>query len=385
MGYLRGVMKAAIVSVAMACVCAAQSPFVYPVPPTDSFAVRDGLAYQGAVASHSFDLFRPARRASREGWPILVIFNGYGISMMRTSDESRAWAKAATATGLSAITAETTPGHVAEDFDSLTAYLTRHANDLEVDPDRIAVIAWSGNAVTGLETVENPDRKAIKAAVMYYGSGPVTQVRLDVPVLFVRAGLDQPDLNHVMDSVISRGLTANAPWSVLNDPSGHHGFEVADDNDVSRSMVEETFRFLHLVLSATYQKTLRAALPEAAAASAFLARDFARAATLYQPIVDAHPRDGHLLLAYGTALIGAKRYRDARALFDGAKTTGAVGPRDLGLLAARASALDNDPQAAIAWLRSIPTDLALPAALQTDPDFTSLRERPDFQALFHHD
>ena len=219
---------------------------------------------------------------------------------------------------------------------------------------------------------------------MYYGSGPFEQVRLDLPVLFVRAGLDQPQLNHAMDLAISRGLIANAPWTVLNDPAGHHGFDFVDHNDVSREMVGETFRFLHLVLSPAYQSALRGALPEATAASAFSTGDFARAATLYQPLVEANPRNGHLLLAYGTALIAAKRYRDARTLFDRAKGTGTAGPRDLGLLAARASALDNDPDAAMAWLKSIPTDLAFPIALQADSDFASLRARTDFQALFHH-
>jgi dienelactone hydrolase len=377
-------MKALVMLLAFAELSGAQElRFVSPVPP-GSFTVRSGIVYEGAPASLTFDLFQPAKRTDSGLLPVLVIFNGYGISMMRTSPQSQGWAKAASAHKLCAITMEATQGHVAESLDSLISYLGRHSADLGIDPEQIAVIAWSGNVSSGLETVENPKRQAIKAAVMYYGSGPFERARLDLPVLFVRAGLDQPDANHNLDSVLSAGLTANAPWSILNYPAGHHGFDVVDDNDASREMVEETFRFLHLVLSPSYQRALRAGLPEATAASAFSTGDFARAVTLYRPLVEAQPQNAHLLLAYGNALIGAKRYREARALFDSVKAIGSAGPRDLALPAARASALDGDPDAAIAWLRSIPRDIELPLSLETDPAFATLKDRADFQALFHH-
>jgi hypothetical protein len=88
----------------------------------------------------------------------------------------------------------------------------------------------------GLPIVEDPQRKAIKAAAIYYGSADVPQVRLDLPVLFVRAGLDQPLSNQIFDRTIAAGMAANAPWTVLNYPGGHHGFDVLDDNDLSREI-----------------------------------------------------------------------------------------------------------------------------------------------------
>ena len=362
----------------------AQQPrFVYPVPPADSYTVRTGITYRASSGTLPFDLFVPRKPTNGERLPVLVIFNGYGGSIMRTSEQSRAWAKAATAQGLAAIAVETTPGHAAEDFDSLTTYLDTHAADLAVDPGQIAVIAWSGNAATAVETVESPRRQSVKAAVMYYGSGPVEHVRLDLPVLFVRAGLDQPEWNRAMDSVIAAGLTANAPWSVVNYPAGHHGFDVFDDNVSSREMIEATFRFLHLVLSPSYEAGLRAGLPVATAASAVGTGDYARAVMLYQRLAEADPHNAQLLLAYGKALLGAKRYHEARNQFDRVKALGTAGPRDLGVPAARASMLDNDPDAAIAWLRSIPA-ANRPADLEGDPDFASLRGRADFEALFQH-
>ena len=366
-------------------VCAPQEPhFVYPAPPPAAFTVRADLVYKksGSTALE-MDLFRPASAARVQRFPVLVIFNGFGGAFMRNSSQSQSWAKIAAAHGFAGITMETTEGHVAEDFDSLVGYLKEHADDLQVDSERVAVIAWSGNTSAGFAAVENPERKAIKAAVFYYGGGDVTQVRLDLPVLFVRAGLDQIGSNQHIVQMIAAGITANAPWTVLNYSAGHHGFDGSDDNELSRDVIEETFQFLQLALSDSYQAALHAGLPEASAAGALATGDYAKAATLYGLLVDAHLQDVRLLLAYGNALTGAKRYREARNQFDRVKAIGTAGPRDLGLPAAKACVLDNDPDAAIAWLKTIPPQF-LPGSVQDDPAFAPLKNRADFQALFAH-
>jgi dienelactone hydrolase len=157
---------------------------------------RSNLVYkQIGQTGLSLDVFLPTGSVPSKPLPVFVIFNGFGGSFMRTSSQSQGWAKAATAHGFAAVTAETTPAHVAEDFDSLVLYLRQHAEDIHVDPERLVVIAWSGNVSVGLPVVEDPQRKAIKAAVIYYGSADLPHVRLDLPVLFVRAGLDQPSTN----------------------------------------------------------------------------------------------------------------------------------------------------------------------------------------------
>jgi dienelactone hydrolase len=356
--------------------------FVYPVPPPTDFTQRNLVYKQAGQIGLSLDLFLPTPSARSKSLPLFIIFNGFGGGFMRTSAQSQGWAKAATAHGFAAITAETTAEHVAEDFDSLAFYLRQHAEDLRIDPDRLVVIAWSGNVSAGLPAVEDPQRKAIKAAVIYYGSADVSQFRLDLPVLFVRAGLDQPLTNQSFDRTIAAGIAANAPWTVLNYPGGHHGFDVLDDNDLSREIIEETFRFAQLAISGSHQSALQGGLAEASAAGAMFTKDFARAAALYHQLVAVHPQDARLLLAYGNALTGSKQYKEARAQFDRAKAIGGLGQRDLGLPAAKACALDHDPEAAIAWLKTIPPQF-LPASIQSDPDFTSVKDRADFQALFH--
>jgi hypothetical protein len=60
------------------------------------------------------------------------------------------------------------------------------------------------------------------------------------------------------DRTIAAGMAANAPWTVLNYPRGHHGFDVLDDNDLSREIIEETFRFVQLAISDSHQSALPA-------------------------------------------------------------------------------------------------------------------------------
>ena len=374
----------AIVVLLAAIACGAQEQrFVYPVPAADAFTLRNDLVYKHAgEKALGLDLFLPAD-AARGRLPVLLIFNGFGGTFMRDSPQAQGWAKAATAHGFAAITVETTEGRVADDFDSLVDYLAKDADELHVDPERIAVIAWSGNGPSALSTVEDSRRKAVKAAIFLYGWGvaEVSQVRLDLPVLFVRAGLDQPEANRELDHVTAAGILANAPWTVLNYPGGRHGFDVLDDNDLSREIIDEAFHFAQSAMSDSHQAALRGGLAEANAAGAIATGDFAKAVNLYRTIVAAHPGDARLLLAYGNALAGAMQYKEARAQFDRAKAIGGLGARDLGLPAARACALDHDPEAAMAWLRGIPRQF-LPAAVQSDPGFLSLKDRKDFRALF---
>src|SRR5882762_1533525 len=96
-------------------------------------------------------------------------------------------------------------------------------------------------------------------------------------------------------------------------------FDVLDDNDLSREIIEETFRFAQHAISDSHQSALHAGLAEASAAGALAAGDFARSAALYHELIAVHAQDARLLLAYGNALAGAKQYREARAQFDRAK------------------------------------------------------------------
>ena len=95
--------------------CSQELRFVYPVPAPTDFA-RSNLVYKkSGQTGLSLDFFLPTHSAHSKPLPVFVIFNGFGRGFMRTSAQSQGWAKAATAHGFAAITAETTADRVAED------------------------------------------------------------------------------------------------------------------------------------------------------------------------------------------------------------------------------------------------------------------------------
>jgi len=362
-----------------AAVAGAQTPprFLYPAPAADTFVVTQDVQYgASAETALKMDVFRPKGAATA---PALIFFNR-AAGADRRHPFYLGWAQTTASKGVVAILPDLRNGSEAQDFTLLVPYLTQHASELGIDPNAIAVYAGSGNVFTAFPTVEDPKMSAIKAAVMYYGSAQVKEFRRDLPVLYVRAGLDRPEVNQAITAIATRAVSDNAPITLLNHPTGYHAFEMRNDDEATRAIIDQTISFVKQATAASYQAALRIGLQEATAAGLIQAGNFAEAAKTYASLVASRPDEPTLRLAYGEALLGDKQLETACAEFEKLKGKG-LGYRDLGLPAARACMQKGDPEAAIAWLRSIPQRF-LPPSVAKEPVFASIQERPDFQALF---
>lgn len=370
---------AALLIVAGAAVHSAQEMrFLYPAPAAGALAISRDVPYgTSADVPLKMDVYRPAAPAGAV--PALIFFNTASGPQRQNAFYS-GWAQAAASKGIAGIVPDLRQGNQAQDFQLLIAHLTSRATDYGIDREAIAVYAGSGNVFTALPILQDPRQTGIRAAVMYYGSADVKAFRLDLPVLYVRAGLDRPGVNRAISELVSRGVAQNAPITLLNHPTGHHAFEIFDDDEATREIIERTLEFVKRATAAAYQAALRRAIPEATAAGYVIGGNFGQAATLYAKLVSERPDDPRLRLAYGEALLGDRQYAASCAELEKLKGKG-LGPRDLGLPAARACLLKGDQEAAIAWLRTIPARF-LPADVQTDPAFAPLAERADFRALF---
>jgi len=323
------------------------------------------------------DVYRPAGLSSTS--PTLVFFN-HATGADRRWFFYDAWARAAASRGLVAIVFDLRFGSEASDFQALMAYLTSRGATVGVDKDAIAVYAGSGNVFAALPLVEDPKRTEVKAAVMYYGAGPVTEFRRDLPVLYVRAGLDRPSVNEEITKLAALAVAQNAPVTLVNHASGYHAFEMFNDDDATREVMEQTIAFVRHATSPAFQAAMRRGVPEATAAGYVQLRDFAKAVPIYADLVATPPDDARLRLSYGEALLGNAQYAEACGELEKLKDKG-LGPRDLGLPAARACMLKGDADAAMAWLKTIPTRF-LPADVQNEAIFAPLKSREDFRALF---
>ena len=377
-----GMTRLALILVAVAAsVAGAQQPQItFAIrPPTANISVTRDVEYaRPDTMTLRMDVYRPSDAGSRR-LPTLVFFNR-ALGAERSGAFYSSWARVAASRGVVAILPDLRNGREAADFQLLLDHLAARGAAVGVDNDAIAVFAGSGNVYVAFPFVENPKQTGIKAAVMYYGTGPVTQFRLDLPVLYVRAGLDRPALNQGITELASLAITQNAPVTLLNHASGYHAFESANDDDATRDVMEQTIAFVRRATAPGFQSAVAAGVREASAAGYVLTRAHGKAAEIYADLLAARPTDSRLRLSYGEALLGDAQFAAACAEFEKLRGKG-LGPRDLGLPAARACMQKGDADAAIAWLKSIPTRF-LPQDVQHEAVFASIRTREDFRALF---
>jgi hypothetical protein len=138
---------------------------------------------------------------------------------------------------------------------------------MQIDGERIAIWSCSGNVPTALAlTMEEP----VSCAVFCYGfmldldgstgvadaqaqwgfANPaagksVDDIRSDLPLLVVRAGRDElAGVNDAIDRFVAHALASNLPITLINHATGAHSFDLFDDSDPSRAIIERIAGFL---------------------------------------------------------------------------------------------------------------------------------------------
>lgn len=67
----------------------------------------------------------------------------------------------------------------------------------------------------------------------------------DVPLLIVRAGRDEmPHLNDALDRFLLNALRTNLPVTLINHHIAPHAFDILDDTDASRAVIERIVGFM---------------------------------------------------------------------------------------------------------------------------------------------
>jgi len=311
--------------------------FVAPLPDSTAMETVSGTFPGAGGTTLAFDLFRP--RGVQAALPVVVVFNLNGPNG-RTMSLNRHWAQAFAGAGLAGIVYESRTASADADFDAILAHLLAHGGELGVDGTRAAVWAGSSNASRALPLAMDPSRRRVRAVVACYGFGVVPAFRPDVPVLFVRAGLDAPRVLSVQDSLIARALAQNAPVSVINLPHGTHPFEESVDDPAARGAIARTLSFLTDALGPGLADALEAGAGKAAANAALAAGDFATAVTRYEALVTAQPDDYDLVQRVGDSKLAARDYVGAAAAYERSLKLGSwrKGELAMGAIAAYAHA-----------------------------------------------
>jgi len=84
----------------------------------------------------------------------------------------------------------------------------------------------------------------VRCAALCYG--PLSDLEPDpaLPPLLVVRGQDDPGLNRTIDEFVSAAKQHELAVELVHQPDGHHAFDVADDSDTSREVIERVLGFL---------------------------------------------------------------------------------------------------------------------------------------------
>lgn len=259
----------------------ADKRIVYQLPGMDRIVARKDIPYKGGDGSTlGFDIYTPGGSAATVR-PAVVFISGYpdpGFERMvgRRFKELGAyvsWAQLLASMGFVAITYQNVQPD--EDAADIVRFLIDNAADYGIDPTQLAIWSCSGNVPCALNLLcSMPD--LLKCAVFCYGflldldghsdvadacaqyrfvnasTGRTVEDIGDVPFLFVRAGKDQtPGLNQTADRFVSHALAANLPLTLLNHAQGVHAFDIEDDSERSRLVIQQILSYLRINLTET--------------------------------------------------------------------------------------------------------------------------------------
>ena len=249
---------------------------VWSVPGMDAVVARRDLVYKtGDAAPLRMDVYAPPGPSRPR--PAVILVHGGPIPQTGAKNMGVfvSYGELLAASGFVAVSfdhrflsAARLPDAGADVADLVT-HVRANATSLGIDPERIALWAFSGGGPflsAGLS-----ERPAwLRAVVAYYAvldlqqpppgpdSGlpgelraafsPVAALGADAktapPILVARAGLDNPWLNDGADRFVAAAVARGATLDLLTHPQGRHGFDILDDDARSRAVLRRTLEFL---------------------------------------------------------------------------------------------------------------------------------------------
>lgn len=277
---------------------------VYSIPGMEQTQIRKNITYKtiDEVDLH-LDIYYPAHYQRHTALPAVIFIHGDGptpyLQHIKESGQYSSWGKLVAASGLIAVVANrrSTDGlsnvvGVANDIDDLISYVRDHSYDLNINPDTLGIWTCSAGACFALRSALYEAAPFVRAIVCYYGfvelkayyaalyeqpdsaeetttasaqpakqqpqptfseddfdEFSATELLLrrtsePAPLFIARAGLDYPVLNVALDHFISEAIAQNTMVTVMNHPTGQHGFDVEDRDIRSEEIIAATLEFL---------------------------------------------------------------------------------------------------------------------------------------------
>lgn len=276
---------------------------VYEMPGMQAAIVQKDITYKTVDGQElQLDVYYPEEYDGDRRLPAVLFVHGDGpqefLKDAKDWEQYVSWGQLVAASGLIGVTFThrstenlTRLYEVASDVDDLISYVRDQAAKLGIDAERLGIWVGSAGGPFGLRAALQGSPFYVRCMVSYYAiadlqiyysepaeaneeadeTGEPEQAfpllseevfdefsasasvkkaaSATPPMLIVRAGLDYPQLNATIDRLIAAALASNVNVDVMNHATGHHAFDILDDDARSREIIRATVEFLRTWLT----------------------------------------------------------------------------------------------------------------------------------------
>jgi acetyl esterase/lipase len=271
---------------------------VYAIPYMEEATVQMDITYKTLDENElQMDVYYPSDYEGEARLPAVIFVHGDGPPEFLKDAKDWgcyiSWGQLVAASELIAVTFNhrstehlTRLYEAASDVDDLIAYVREHSGTLGIDAQRLGIWTCSAGSPLAFRSALRGAPPYVRSIVSYYGmtdlkvyyDKPVGSSRgagesdepeqqfptftgevfeefsaaayvnkesgKIAPMLIVRAGLDNPVLNASIDRLLVATIINNINIDFMNHATGHHAFDIDDNNERSREIIRATLEFL---------------------------------------------------------------------------------------------------------------------------------------------
>lgn len=195
------------------------------------------------------DFYYPPDFSFAEKRPVVLFVNGVRPSDFKDLKDAGwyiSWGQLAAASDMIGVNYEVEDPNA--DIHDIITFIQENSDQLRADPDRICIWSSSGNtpvAMTLLTNSEPNHQEALSCFVIYYGKTITVKESLpNIPIFIVNAGQDSNAFKYGLEKLAEKGEEDEIPLEYILYEEGEHGFDIWNDTDESRAIIEQTLAFM---------------------------------------------------------------------------------------------------------------------------------------------
>lgn len=254
---------------------------VYKVPGMDDVQIFRDIVYSTSEPTYCLlDIYRPADKTIPENNPAIIFIHGgpvgdWGIHP-KDIGQYRSYGRLLAAVGFVAVTfnhrlfgLNSLPDSE-KDLTDAIEFIRKNHQEYYIDPD--SMVLWAVSYGCPLLSIPlKKELKGVRALISYYGPLDVlpTDERHEqalfqgysplaalstgcekYPILVVKAGFDEEDINNSIDAFMRRAVEISFPIQLLVHETGPHAFDILKDDDTSKDIIQSTIQFIKDTMSA---------------------------------------------------------------------------------------------------------------------------------------